>query len=92
MDRIESAISRAEEAQRVIGSPLFDQAFLDTRKALLEAWAGLDNPGSEHAKDLHRMVKCLDKVRRCLEEHISTGKLAQKELENRTKLSFLRRA
>ena len=43
MDRLELDTQRAEEAQRVLESPLFVAAFDDTRKAMLEALAGLDN-------------------------------------------------
>lgn len=92
MDKLEVSVIRAEEAKRLIESPMFSQAFDDTREALLEAWAGLDNPNSDHAKDLHRMVKCLEKVRKCMEEHIQTGKIAQKEIEGRKRLFGLRRA
>lgn len=86
MDRLELATVRAEEAERLISSPMFDQAFDDTRKAILEAWAGLDDVNSEKARDLHRMVKCLARVRRCIEIHIETGKLAQVEIQGRTRL------
>lgn len=92
MDRLEVATARSEDAQRLIDNPMFVQAFEDTRKALLEAWASLDSPESEHSKDLHRMVKCLDKVKRCLETHIQTGKLAQKEIDGRRKLFDFKRA
>ncbi len=85
MDKVEQEIMRAEEAQRLLNSPMFERAFSDTRTALLETWAALDKSDSEHSKDLHRMVKCLDKVKRCLEYHISTGKLAQKQIESREK-------
>lgn len=86
MDRLELATIRAEEAERLINSGMFSQAFEDTRKAILEAWAALDNVNSEQAKDLHRMVKCLGRVKRCLEVHIETGKLAQVEIRGRSRL------
>lgn len=90
----EEQIQRAEEAQRVLSSPLFDAAFTDTRQAILNSLASLDNLSDPRAVDLHRMLKGLDKVRRCLEVHIDTGKLAAKEIEGRAKLTdvFRRRA
>lgn len=91
MDRLELATSRAEEAQRVLNSPLFAQAFDDTRRALLDAIAGLDNLRDDRARDLHSMVKGLEKVRRCLEVHVESGKLAQKEIEGRKRLFAIRR-
>lgn len=92
MDRLEQATVNAEEAQRILTSPMFDKAFSDTRQAILEAIADLDNVRGEQAQDLHRMVKCLARVKRCLETHINTGKLAQKEIESRTRMFGLRRA
>ena len=92
MDKHEKAVRDGDEAARVLNSPMFAAAFADTRAAMLEAWAKLDNAGSDQAKDLHRMVKCLDRVRRCLEVHIDTGKLAQKEIEGRKRIFDLRRA
>ena len=90
MDRLELATQRAEEAQRLIDSPMFKAAFEDTRAAILEAWASLDDTTSERsterAYDLHRMVKCLARVQRCLEIHIDTGKLAHKEIQGRSRL------
>jgi hypothetical protein len=90
MDRLEGAINRADEAQRLISSPLFDRAFTDTRQALLNTWASLDTVDerySDFALDLHRKIKALDSVRRCLEQHITSGKVAHKEIEAREKRS-----
>lgn len=81
---------RAAEAQQLKDNPMFAKAFDDTRTAMLEAWAALDK-ADERATELHRMVKCLERVRRCLEIHIDTGKIANKEIEGR-KLFGLRRA
>lgn len=94
MDKHEEQIRRAEEAHAILHSPMFVRAFDDTRAAILNAIASLDNLRDDKARDLHSMVKGLEKVRRVLEEHISTGKLAQKEIEGRAKLSdlFKRRA
>jgi hypothetical protein len=94
MDKHEEQIRRAEEAHAILHSSMFSKAFDDTRAAILNAIASLDNLRDDRARDLHSMVKGLEKVRRVLEEHISTGKLAQKEIEGRAKLTdlFKRRA
>lgn len=86
MDRLELAVVRGEQAQALKANPLYLQAFDDTRRAILEAWASLDTSESERAKDLHRMLKCLDRVRKCVDTHIDTGKLAHKEIEGRASL------
>jgi hypothetical protein len=88
MDRLEQSSIRAEEASRILNSEMFGQAFADTRQALMNTWAALDTTDeryAEFAKDLHRKIKCLDSVRRCLEVHIDTGKLAAKEIDGREK-------
>jgi hypothetical protein len=91
MDKHELAISRGDEAARILNSPLWVAAFTDTRQALLNGLASLDNLRDEHAQDLHAMVKALDKVQRCLTEHVTSGQIAAKDIEARKK-SFLRRA
>lgn len=75
----------------VLGSEVWEQAFGDTRQAILEALAALPKVNSEEAADLHRMVRCLDRVKKALEAHITTGKLAQKEIESRSRLFAFRR-
>ena len=88
MEKHQQQITRGEEAQRLLNSAMFEQAFADTRSALMNTWAGLDTTDdkyAEFAKDLHRKIKCLDSVKRCLLEHINTGKLAQREIDGREK-------
>lgn len=96
MDKHEEAVRRAAEAEAIVKSPLFEQAFEDTRAAILNALAGLDNLRDDKARDLHSMVKALEKVKRCLQEHVITGQLAHKEIEGRARIAdfnpFKRRA
>lgn len=96
MDKHEEAVRRAAEASSIVASPLFAQAFDDTRAAILNAIASLDNLRDDKARDLHSMVKALEKVKRCLQEHIVSGQLAQKEIEGRARMAdfnpFKRRA
>lgn len=86
MDKHELAVNRGEEASRVLNSEVFGQAFADVRAALLKTWETLPTSDSEDARDIHRRLKCLSDVRKALEYHVSTGKLAQKELSAREKL------
>jgi hypothetical protein len=80
-------IRRAEEASRVVNSQAFADAFDEVRAAYLKTWEGLpsmtDDKGQQHARDLHTRLKALADVRKALETHIQTGKLAQKELNRR---------
>jgi hypothetical protein len=91
MDKHEQAVHRGEEAQRLLNSEMLQQAFADTRKAITEAWAGLPTSDAENAKDLHRMVKLLDRVQHCIREHVNTGKIAQKQIQSVAKPPFLQR-
>lgn len=88
MDKLEQAMQRAAQAEQLRANPLYAQAFDETRAAILETWAGLATSDSDNAKDLHRMLKCLERVKRCLEVHIDTGKLAQAEIKGREKRLF----
>lgn len=88
MDKLELQTMRAAQAQQVLSNELFDQAFNDTRAGIMELWASMPTSDSENAKDLHRMIKCLDRVKRCLQVHIETGKLATREIEGRSKRPF----
>ncbi|MES2958465.1 MAG: hypothetical protein V4792_09765 [Pseudomonadota bacterium] len=101
MDKLERAAVNGEEARQLLGHPMLAQAFVDTRAGILEAWAALPDSGrpglldrlqgkSTTADDLHRLLKMLDRVKRCLEIHVETGRLAQKEIEGKARI--LRRA
>jgi len=95
MDKQQQQIARAEEADRILSSTMFAQAFEDTRQALMNTWASLDTTDeryAEFARDLHRKVKMLDSVKRCLTEHIHTGKIAAKEIEAHHKRRLFHRA
>ena len=91
MDKHELQMLRAEQAQQLKANPVFDQAFSDTRRGIMETWAQLDTSDTDTARDLHRMLKCLDRVRKCIDVHIDTGKLARHEIEARAKFSVLDR-
>ena len=92
MDKLERAVVNAEEARQLLANPMLEKAFDDKRRGILEAWAALSTSDTEHSKDLHRRLKMLDSVKRCLQEHVTTGKLAHHELEQRSKLLNFRRA
>jgi hypothetical protein len=94
MDKHEQAVMRGEEAQRLLNSPLFEQAWTDTRRAILDALAVLPLSGDgigEQQRDLLCMVKVLDRTRSCIEQHVTSGKIAQKQIEKVAKPPFLTR-
>ena len=91
MDKLERQIVNAEEAQQLLNNTMLQTAFAETRQAILETWAALPTSDTENARDLHRRLKMLDSVKRCLQEHVTTGKLANREIEGRQKLFNFRR-
>lgn len=88
MDKQELALLRAAQAEQLQTNPLYSQAFEETRTAILETWAGLPVSDTDNARDLHRMLKCLERVKRCLDVHIDTGKIAEREIKGREKRLF----
>lgn len=92
MDRLERAVVNAEEARQLLSNPMLETAFDDTRRGILEAWAQLQTSNKDEAYDLHRMLKMLDRVKKCLQIHVETGKIASKEIEGRNRLIPFRRA
>lgn len=88
MDKFELASLRAEQAKQLQANPVFTEALEATRTAIMQTWASLPTSDTENARDLHRMLKCLDKVRHCIQVHIDTGKIAEKEIQGREKRLF----
>lgn len=80
MDSQEFKLLRAEQAEQLKNNPVFIEAFVDARTAILESLASLPNLRKEEAHDLHRMLKCLSTVQKIIDEHIDTGKIIRKNL------------
>jgi hypothetical protein len=90
MDKHEQAIQRGEEASRLMNSTMFNQAFADTRQGIFEAMASLDSSDDKSLADLHKMVKLLDRVKKCIQTHIETGQITQKALQAKKPLFSIR--
>lgn len=88
MDSLDAQVARAEEAQRLLNSPLFTAALQDTRTGIQEAWARTNTKDKETLQELHLMVKLVDRVENCLKQHIDSGKIAAHEIEGRKKRMF----
>lgn len=87
MDRTESQIRDADEAARILNSPLFERAFEDVRQAIQQQLEETPTTadGDDAAHDLRRRLKCLGQVKAALSYRVDTGKLAQRELSLREK-------
>lgn len=86
MDKHEQAIARGEEATRILNSDTFASSFAAIREAYLREWEDMPTSNTEAARDIHRRLKCLADVRTALQAHISSGKLAAKELSMRERV------
>jgi len=88
MDKHEAIAARADEAQRILNSLLFNDIFDGIRRRYVEEWAELSTHKAEDlelGRDIHRRVKCLDDVRAVLISCINAGKVLQKEQSMREK-------
>jgi hypothetical protein len=87
MNKHEAAVAAGEEAQRILNSPVFSQAFDDVRAALVRQWeeTPTDQASRETCIDIHRRLKCLADIRKALDYRVKTGQMAQKELTAREK-------
>jgi len=90
MDKIETQIRDADEASRILNSPLFAQAFEDVRLSLITALELIPTTGEgdDQAKDVRRKLAALSDVRYTLTKRIETGKLASRELSLREKAAL----
>lgn len=73
-------IQRAEEAARILGSNVFEEAFSTLHAAYSKAWEELDQitdgDNAAKARDVHARLKVLRDVKSALSKIIETGKLA----------------
>lgn len=83
MDKIEAKILDADEASRILNSPIFARAFEDVRQSLITALELIPTTelGDDQAKDVRRKLAALSEVRYTLTRRIDTGKLAHRELD-----------
>lgn len=89
MDKTETKIRDADEAARILNSPIFERAFEDVRQSLITALVLIPTTeqGDDQAKDVRRKLAALSEVRSTLTRRIDTGKLAQKELSMLEKMT-----
>lgn len=86
-------VQRAEEAARILGSQIFEDAFSTLHTAYSKAWEDLDQvtdgDNAAKARDLHARLKVLRDVKSTLNKVIETGKLAAHAAEKQSKMSRL---
>ena len=66
---------RAVEAERILGSPLFQETFETMRDALLKEWETTNPEDTATREDAWRCVKMLSKVKDQFQKHARMAKL-----------------
>ncbi len=81
MPNLEAELSRAHEADRLIRSPLWSEAWASYEEKLLAAWK---NSGAQDAQSREKIwlaYQVCQKVKSHITSIVVTGKLAQKQVE-----------
>lgn len=87
---LESDISRAEHAQRLLNDELLAAALTAIRDEVVRAWVECPQRDAQGKEALWQLAKTADKFEALLKGHIESGKLARdhldrlKEFEKRT--------
>lgn len=89
MNKSERITRDADEAARLLNSPMWIAAWEETRQAVFAAWEQLPSSDRTQSDELHRTLKNLARIKRVLETHIQTGKLAEKELRAKSGLGSI---
>lgn len=79
----EQEVHRAGKAQEILGSELWNEAFRDIEQALIEGIVRTAFSDEKLREKLSQRLACLHDVKRQLERHIESGKLAEAGLAER---------
>lgn len=82
MDKREEEISRGHEAERILRSPVYQEAFQIARNQIISKWLN-SAPDQEALRErLFSAHKTITAVEKHLERVLTTGKMAQKQVED----------
>lgn len=70
---------RAEHAKRIIEDEVFKQAFNEVESGIIAAWRDAPIRDTQGQHELKLMLTCLQNTRKCLENTLISGKLAEIE-------------
>jgi len=82
LDKREKEISQGHEAERILRSPIYQEAFEMYRQSLLTAWASSGVKDGENRERLWLAYQIAGKVQQHIERVMTTGKMAQKQVED----------
>lgn len=81
MPDLEQEVIRGHEAERIMRSPLWDEAWSVYENRLTSAWAQSGTDQTDQRERIWLALQIARKVRNHIESIMKTGQLAQKQVE-----------
>lgn len=81
MPNLEQEVIRGHEAERIMRSPLWDEAWSVYENRLTSAWAQSGTDQTDQRERIWLALQIARKVRNHIESIMKTGQLAQKQVE-----------
>lgn len=81
MPDLEQEVIRGHEAERIMRSPLWDEAWALYENRLTSAWAQSGTVETDQRERIWLALQIAKKVRNHIESIMKTGQLAQKQVE-----------
>lgn len=82
-DKLEDELRRGQEASSLLRHPLFVSAFETLEQEIVDQWKQSNSLSADAREKLHTMLFLLGRVRRQVETHVETGKLAEATLKEK---------
>jgi hypothetical protein len=81
-DKLDDEMRRGRDAERLLEEPLYVEAKAAIRKELIAEWEAAPARDTEGRERIWLMLKMLAKIEANIASHITTGKLASKQLSD----------
>lgn len=81
MPSLEEEVIRGHEAERIMRSPLWDEAWFIYENRLTSAWSQSGTDQTDQRERIWLALQIARKVRNHIESIMKTGQLAQKQVE-----------
>jgi hypothetical protein len=83
---LESEIERAHRAGLLLDNEIFKESLDLIQKNIIAEWQNSKSHDKEGREDCYRQLKSLNEIKRHIESVLNTGKMAQKQKEEQSKL------
>lgn len=81
----EQEVLRGQLAADVLDNPVYQDAYRLTETALIARWR--DSKDAAEREDCHKLVRLLDKIKRCMEATMRNGEVEAKEILRKRSLA-----